>query len=290
MSPSSSTVIQRRRLRGELRQARQEAGLTQEHVAEQMDWSLSKIIRIETGSVGISTNDLTALLRLYSIQDSDRIRWLVDLAREARQQSRWSRYRDSVPPAFFRYLEYEAAAAVVREYESFLIPGLLQTEEYAATVISEYKGNYSPKTIRARVEIRMLRQQFIEQPNPRLHFILDEAVVQRLMADKKVRGEQLRKLVEMAARPHVTIEILPFSAGLHRSLGETFTILEFQDSADEDVLYFENARDELLTHDEAEEVSLYREIFENLRSISLGPKKSLAYLKEVITEETPSSE
>jgi Domain of unknown function (DUF5753) len=135
----------------------------------------------------------------------------------------------------------------------------------------------------------MLRQQFIQQPNPRLHFILDEAVVQRLMADKEVRGEQLRKLVEMAARPHVTIEILPFSVGLHRSLGETFTILEFQDSADEDVLYFENARDELLTHDEAEEVSLYRQIFENLRSISLGPKKSLAYLKEVATEATPSS-
>jgi transcriptional regulator with XRE-family HTH domain len=286
VSPSSSTFVQRRRLRGELRKARQDAGLTQEHVAEQMDWSLSKIIRIETGSVGISTNDLTALLRLYNVQGTDRVRRLVELARAARQQSRWSKYRDSVPPAFFQFLEYEAAASVERGYESFLIPGLLQTEQYAATVISEYKGNYTPKTIRARVEIRMARQQFIEQPNsPRLHFILDEAVVQRLMGDKEARGEQLRKLVEMAARPHVTIEILPFSAGLHRSLGETFTILEFQDSADDDVLYFENGRDALFSHAEADEISLYREIFENLRSSSLGPRKSLAYLTEVATEE-----
>jgi hypothetical protein len=238
--------------------------------------------------VGVSTNDLNALLRLYEIGDVDYVRRLIDLAKATRQQSPWSKYRDSIPPAFFQFLEYEAAAFVVREYESFLIPGLLQTEQYAATVISEYKGNYSPRTIEARVEIRMARQQLLEQPNPPyLHFILDEGVVQRLMGDRDVRAEQLQKLVDMAHRPRVTIEIVPFSAGLHRSLGETFSILEFQDTADDDVLYFENARDALLTHNEADEISLYREIFENLRSISLGPSKSLAYLIRVAAEETP---
>jgi transcriptional regulator with XRE-family HTH domain len=288
MDPTPSTRVERRRLRGELRKARQEAGLTQEQVAQHMDWSLSKIIRIETGSVGVSTNDLNALLRLYEIGDVDYVRRLIDLAKATRQQSPWSKYRDSIPPAFFQFLEYEAAAFVVREYESFLIPGLLQTEQYAATVISKYKGNYSPRTIEARVEIRMARQQLLEQPNPPyLHFILDEGVVQRLMGDRDVRAEQLQKLVDMAHRPRVTIEIVPFSAGLHRSLGETFSILEFQDTADDDVLYFENARDALLTHNEADEISLYREIFENLRSISLGPSKSLAYLIRVAAEETP---
>src|SRR5215471_3545626 len=101
MTDGSSPLVERRRLRDELRQARQDAGLTQEAVAEEMDWSMSKIIRIETGAVGISTNDLTALLRLYKVDGAERTDELVALARAARQQSWWSKYRSSVSPTHF---------------------------------------------------------------------------------------------------------------------------------------------------------------------------------------------
>jgi transcriptional regulator with XRE-family HTH domain len=282
VSRSPSPVVDRRRLRSDLRRARQDADLTQEQVAAEMDWSLSKVIRIENGSVGISTNDLLALARLYGISDDAEVRRLVDLARSARQPSWWSKYRGSVPPAFYSYLEYEAAASSIRIYESFLVPGLLQTRDYAKRVISVYKGNFSTRTIQTRLEIRMARQQFLEQENPpRLHFILDEAAIRHLMGDEGVREKQIEKLIEMAERPTVTIEIVPFSAGLHRGLGETFTLLEFRDTSDDDVLYFENARDALFSHDDSEEVVLYREMFEDLRKISLGVAGSKDYLTRI---------
>jgi transcriptional regulator with XRE-family HTH domain len=280
-----STVVERRRLRTDLRRARQEADLTQDQVAAEMDWSLSKIIRIENGSVSISTNDLRALLRLYGVSDEPEVRRLLGLARNARKPSWWSKYRNNVPPAFFAYLEYEAAASAIRHYESFLVPGLLQTREYAQTVISEYKGTYSAKTIQTRVDIRMTRQELLDQGSPpRLHFILDEAVIRRLMGDDRVKAEQISKLVEMAGRPTVTIEVIAFSAGLYRGLGETFTLLEFRDTEDDDVLYFENARDYLSSRDNTEEVKPYREMFEDLRKRSMGVKRSLAFLKQVQAE------
>ena len=126
MNPSSSPLVQRRRLRAELRQARQNADLTQDAVAEKMDWSLSKVIRIETGAVGISTNDLQALLRIYGIKDAGKVRELVALGREARRQTWWTN-RQSMPAAYFQYIEYETAASVIRSYETMIVPGLLQT-------------------------------------------------------------------------------------------------------------------------------------------------------------------
>lgn len=282
MSTSPSPLVQRRRLRTELRQARLDAGLTQESVAEEMDWSLSKIIRIETGAVGVSTNDLTALLRLYDIDDSQRIKDLVALGKVARQQSWYSKYRGLVPQTYFQYIEYETSASVIRSYETMLVPGLLQTEEYASAVMHLHRIHPKREEVRSRVEIRMKRQQLLlgRASPPPLFFILDEAVIQRLIGDKATRHDQISRLISIANRPDVTIEIIPFSVGLHRGMGDNFTILEFSDPSDDDVLYFESVRDSIFQED-AEEISIYRELFEELRKISLGKKKSLDYLVEI---------
>jgi transcriptional regulator with XRE-family HTH domain len=282
VGPNPNSVVERRRLRAELRRAREDVELTQEQVAAEMDWSLSKIIRIEAGSVGVSTNDLTALLRLYRVSSPDQVRQLIDSAKIARQPSWWSKFRDAVPPTFFHFLEYEAVATVIRQYEALSVPGLLQTEAYARTVISQYKGNLPAKLAKDRLEVRMTRQQLLEQPSPPiLHFIIDEAAIQRLAGDESVRDEQLAKLIAVAKRSTVTIEILPFTAGLHRGMGENFAILEFKDAADDDVLYFEGARDELFSHSQADEISLYREMFEQLRAISLSKRATLDYLRKM---------
>lgn len=283
MTVSSSPLVQRRRLRAELRQARQDAGLTQETVSEQMDWSLSKIIRIETGSVGISTNDLNALLRLYKIKDPQRIRELVSLGKASRKQTWWSRYRTVLPPTYFQYIEYETSATIIRSYESLVIPGLLQTEEYATAIGRLYRVDRPEKIMKTFVEVRMRRQELLlgQSNPPLLFFILDESVIRRLIGDESVRQGQLEKLISMANRPEVTIEVIPFSSGLHRGMAENFNILEFGESADNDVLYFESARDALFSHDATEEITSYRELFEDLRRASLGPKGTIGYLSEV---------
>src|SRR5215467_12500520 len=131
MGDGPRQVVKRRRLRAELRSARLQAGLTQDQVAEAMEWSPSKIIRIEAGSVGISTNDMKALLRLYRIEDSARTEKLLALARIARERS--ANYRDA-PPRLLQFIEYEAAASIIRGFQQLAVPGILQTEEYARTV------------------------------------------------------------------------------------------------------------------------------------------------------------
>jgi transcriptional regulator with XRE-family HTH domain len=283
MNTSSSPLVQRRRLRAELKRARLEAGFTQESVAEEMDWSLSKIIRIETGAVGVSRNDLIALLRLYKVNDPERIEHLTVLGKIARQQSWYSTYRELVPPIYFQYIEYETSASVIRAYESLIIPGLLQTEQYAARVMSLYRIHLEPDLVRARAEIRMKRQKFLmerEDP-PELFFVLDEAVISRLIGDEETRRGQLDRLISTARQPRVTIEIIPASVGLHSGMGENFTLLEFSDPNDDEVLYFESAREAIFSEGDAEEISIYRELFQHVRNMSLGPGATLEYLLRV---------
>jgi transcriptional regulator with XRE-family HTH domain len=283
-----SPVVQRRRLRTELRKARQDAGLTQEQVAAAMDWSLSKVIRIEAGSVGISTNDLKALLLHYQLDDPDRTRELVALARAARERSWWSVYRDSAPPGLLQLIGYEAASFIIRNFETLLVPGLLQTEDYARAVIRPFEEGATAERVNTLVEIRMRRQEQLDRDDPPLlFFILDEAVVRRLIGGKDVMRRQIRHLIEMADRPNVTIEIVPFRAGPHPGLKGPFVIVEFPDPGDDDVLYLE-ARGDMIRAGISEEgeVSAYREVFEQLRELSLGPDGSVAYLGRLADELT----
>ena len=285
MTDSSSPLLERRRLRDELRQARQDAGLRQEVVAEKMDWSMSKIIRIETGAVGISTNDLTALLRLYKVKDPQRVKDLVERAKATRKQTWWSKYRTILSPAYFQYIEYETSASIIRSFENITVPGLLQTEEYANSITRHYRLNVTAKNVQTLVEVRMRRQKLLlgRANPPLLFFALDEAVIRRLSGDESLRKAQLEKLISMASRPEVTIEIIPFAVGLYQGMYDTFNILEFPGPA-EDIIHFESARGSIFSHDSAEEVAVYRELFEAVRKISLGPKGTLDYLMKAADE------
>ena len=282
MTASASPLVERRRLRAELKQARLDAGLTQEAVAEQMDWSLSKLIRIETGAVGISTNDLIALLRLYNVKDARRVRALVAQAKEARKQTWWSKYRSVLEPTYFQYIEFETSASIIRSYQTLVIPGLLQTEGYATAVTQRNRFDPDPKTVKTLVEVRMRRQELLlgRSNPPLLFFVFDESIIHRLAGDEELRQAQVEKLIQMADRPEITVEVVPFSTGIHRGIIEDFNILEF-DGNDSDVLHFEGARMASFTRDEADEIALYRELFEEMRHLSLGPKGTRDYLVKV---------
>ena len=281
-----SPVVQRRRLRTELRKARQDAGQTQEQVADAMDWSLSKMIRIEAGTVGISTTDLKALLDHYELDDPDLRSQLVVLARAARERSWWSVYRDVAPPGLLQLIGYEAASYIIRNFETLLIPGLLQTEDYARAVIPSLEGGTTAERLDTLVELRMRRQEQVDRDDPPLmFFILDEAAVRRLVGSRDIMRRQIHYLSEMAAKPNVTIEIVPFTTGTHPGLRGPFVIIEFPEPGDEDVLFLE-ARGDLIRGGISEEgeVSAHREVFEELRRLSLGPDGSITYLRKLADE------
>jgi transcriptional regulator with XRE-family HTH domain len=284
-SETTSPVVQRRRLRADLRRARLEAGLTQEQVASAMDWSLSKLIRIENGTVNISTNDLKAILAHYGITDEERTAEFLALSRGARERSWWSSYRDVASSRLLQLIEYEAASIITRNFQPLLLPGLLQTEEYARNVYQRLNPQESEERIESLVEVRMRRQELLGRPDaPLLFFIIDQAVVQREVGGKAAMRRQLNQMVELAAMANVTIEVVPFGAGAHPGLLGPFQIYEFPDTADDDVLWLEGPTGDLSSRDNPEEILSFREKFEQLRKISLGPEASVNFLRERVKE------
>jgi hypothetical protein len=226
------------------------------------------------------------LLHKYQIEDADRTRDLVALARAARERSWWSGYRDIISSQFFQFLEYEAAASIIRNFEPLLVPGLLQTEDYAAAATRRLGDRWGDQEEHADslLELRMRRQDLLDRPDPPLlFFILDEAVARRVVGGRAVMHRQIRQLMDMADRPNVTIEIISFGAGIHPGLAGPFVIQEFPDAADDDVLYLEG-QGGVVRQDSVDEISSYRETFEQLRAMSLGPEGSVTYLRELAEE------
>jgi transcriptional regulator with XRE-family HTH domain len=284
VSDNPSPAVQRRRLRAELRRARLEAGLTQEQVAKAMDWSLSKLIRIENGATaGISTNDLKAILLHYGITDEAHTAEFLALARASRERSWWSAYREIAPARLIQLIEYEEAANISRNFQSLVVPGMLQTAEYARASIVQLAPGMPPTQVHPRVEIRMKRQELLTRPEvPLMFFIMDEAVVRRLVGGKDVMRQQLQRMIDVAEMSQVTIEVIPFSAGVLPGMQAPFVIYEFPDVADDDVLYQENPSGDLLSRDDPEETLSFRESFERLREASLGPDGTVEFLRELI--------
>lgn len=286
-SDDISPVIPRRRLRIELKKTRVEAGLTQSDVAAAMDWSLSKVIRIEAGMVSISTNDLKALLRYYKIFDPVKTDELVVLGKAARARGWWSEYRQVASPGLLELIGYESAASVRRNFEPMLIPGLLQTREFARAVITSLDPRVAPKRLDTLVEIRIRRQKLVDRANaPQLFFILDEGAIRRMTGGPEVMRHQLRHLMEVAEKPNVTIEVVPFSAGIHQGMGRSFVVLQFPDAADDDVLYVEDAEGGLVIRENQKEIQTYRENFERSRNVALKPKESLNLIGRLVDKIT----
>jgi hypothetical protein len=252
-----------------------------------MEWSLSKMIRIENASTGISTNDLKALLPLYDITDDQRTDQLVTLARAARARSWWSGYRDVAPPALLQLIEYESAAAAIWQFEEVVIPGILQTEEYARAVLENfYDENRASERVNALVELRTRREELLDRENaPNFSFMLDESVVRRLIGGVSVMRRQLRRLIEASELGNVTIEVVPFSAGLHPGMSGPFEIVEFADDPDQKVIFLESPRGDIVS-DDPEETARYLEAFRQIKKSSLGPQESIAFLRTVADEMT----
>ncbi|MFD0747214.1 helix-turn-helix domain-containing protein [Phytohabitans flavus] len=277
--------ICRLRLRRALREARIVKGFSQKDVAEAQDWSVSKLLRIEGGAVGVSTTDLRALLDMYQLRDPELVGQLTLWAQAARR-SPLSVYRDVLSAEFLTYLNYEGSAAVVRQWEPLLVPGLLQTESYARAIIHAFAPEgRSERIIERQIEARMSRQEVLRQPGaPEMFFILDESVLRRRVGGGVTMIQQLEHLREQAERPHISIQILPFAMGAHRNMRTPFVILEFKEANVEDLLFLENPRGDLLDRDDGEELAVYLASFWDLESRALAAAEMVATIDAVIRD------
>jgi transcriptional regulator with XRE-family HTH domain len=267
--------MRRRRLGSELRTLREKAGLTLEVAAERLRFSPSKISRVETGLIGATAKDLNDLLTLYgaapeSVDDVTR------LARAARQKDWWHLYGAALTSSF---VEFEAAATRIRSYEAQCVPGLLQTEAYARHVIRTARPDITAEQLDKRIEVRAHRQSRLEAPDPVDYWvIIDEGIFGRPVHDAGIMREQLDRLIAFADRPHVTLQVLPLSVGVHAAMDGTFAILEYDDPHSPDVVFAENAAGGLFLEAPADH-ERYTTIFRRLRAVALSPETSLADLR-----------
>jgi transcriptional regulator with XRE-family HTH domain len=262
---------------------RRKAQNTQKEIAEAMDWSLSKVIRIESGEVGIAPSDLRALLAFYEVTEQSRVDSLVALARASRTYS-WTDYRDLFTAADLAFFSFEAAASVMRSFQIFVVPGLLQIEEYARAIITEELG-YTGDEADRRWEARQRRQEIHDRDAPpEMFVILDESVVRRHLGGPRVMRRQLEHLKAWGESDHVTVQVLPFTAGAHPSLRDPFTLLEFADAKDDDLLYQESTAGAVTSRDEIDVTARYLERFYTLEATALSESDTLVLLDELIEE------
>ncbi|MBU2670005.1 helix-turn-helix domain-containing protein [Actinoplanes bogorensis] len=280
MNQHRSPTIRRRRLGVELRRHREAARVTIDMVAERLGCSTSKVSRIETGHTSASPGDVSAMLDIYRVTDGIK-QELVQIAREARQKGWWHPFSTVLSGA---YVGLEAAARSLRTYESQVVPGLLQSEEYAIAMIRAARQGDRDLEIEQRVRVRMERQSLLIQDDPiDLWVVLDEAVVSRPVGGDEVMRDQLARLITAARLPNVTLQILPFAAGAHAGMDGTFSILEFEEEGDADVVFTENATGGLFL-EKAEELSKYISIFETIRSTALLPEESIGMIEMLVEE------
>lgn len=288
MAQLESPVIQQRRLRAELRRAREQAGQTQKEVADALDWSPSKLIRIEAGANIISTTDLMALLQHYNVTDRKRVNELVNVARASRKQAWWDEYRQVYPQQFLTFLGYEASAMRLRQYQSLLIPGILQIREYSQAVMQAYGDDRG--TVSRGVEVRAKRQAILDaQPGPELFFVLDEAVIHRWVGGAEVMRRQLLRLEELDKRPNISIQVLPFTAGAHPGMRGAFTIFEFPFEAEDYAVLLEHAHRDVLIQNDPEQSSTYVETFFELEALAT-PKGEMHKIIRQVLDQLPGGD
>lgn len=267
-------TVRLRRLAAELRRLRQEAGLAQVEVTEKTDLNLATLYRIETAKTKPQLRTLNALLDLYGVTGNRRAD-LVLLQKEARQRGWLNSFDADLPDQYNALISLEAEAEQAINYESLFIPGLLQTEDYIRAMIRGVRPTATDDEIENRVTARVQRQALLEGDTPlRLWAILDQAALCRTVGNDAIMHAQLTHLIQQAHRPHITIQVIPFSAGAHPGMPGSFIVLKFN-ADDPDVIYIDSMAGDLFLEKETD-IRRYNQICEHLRAIALSPADTTA--------------
>lgn len=233
-------TVPRMVLGAQLRRLREARGITGGEAGEVIRASHSKISRLEMGRTGFKRRDVSDLLTLYGVSDEAVRATLLALAEQSNTPGWWHVYHDVVPSWLNVYLGLEQAASVIRGYTLQFVPGLLQTADYARAVIRLAGEAISGEQLERRIELRMRRQEILYRPDPpHLWAVIDETALRRAMGGPAIMRNQLRRLIDVCALPHVTLQIMPFSAGGHAAIGGPVSVLRPPGNELPDVVYLE---------------------------------------------------
>lgn len=282
MPERRSPTLRRRRLSAELRKLRESAGMTLEQVAERLEFSTAKLRFIESAQwIRPNIGDVRALLDVYGISDGRQREELLTLAREGRQRGWWQPYSRMLSDTYTTYIGLEAEASNLLTYQPLVVPGLLQTEQYARALMERGPDQIDEASIGQRVTVRMERQRILTGPDPlAVWAVIDEAAIRRPIGGSEVIRDQLGRLAEAARMPSVTLQMIPFSIGAHPGSGRgPFTILQFPDEADRDAAYVDNFAGELYI-EEAAEVQRFQVAFRHLVGAALSPADTMTFIAE----------
>mgnify|MGYP001952579856 CR=1 FL=1 len=264
----------------QLQALRVRAGLSFERAGAAIGVSHSTVRRLEAAKVArLRLADVEKLLRTYGVTDPDEIEAFLRSVREANKRSWWHGFRDVVPDWLASYLSLEQAALQIRGYEAQAVHGLLQTEEYARALFQASAPQATAQETERRVELQMRRQELLRRPEPpRLWVVLDETVLRWPVGGAAVMRAQIDHLIGMLARPHVTVQIMPFGHGPHPALrAGSFHVLRFQAPELPDVVYLDGLR-EMTYLDKTEDVLAYRESLDRLGAQAAPPARTEALL------------
>jgi transcriptional regulator with XRE-family HTH domain len=279
-------AVRRRKLGAELRALRAGAGLTSGDAARLVGWHQSKVSRIETGASSVKPADVRSLLDVYGVPDGQLRDLLMALAasEDNGRHHWWNAYRGVLPSTYRDFISLESQACGMRTLETLVVPGLLQTPEYARAVTRAAVGagvdepDEPDERLDALVEVRLARQDILRSHPPlRLTAVLDEAVLRREVGGPDVMARQLERLTEAALLPHVRLQVLPFTAGAHIGITGPFVIFSFPSTSDLDVVVLDHLTSSLYL-ERKEDLQAYLEAFNTLQIHALSPEDSLDYI------------
>jgi transcriptional regulator with XRE-family HTH domain len=273
-------IVLRILLGTQLRRLREAKGITAQQAANAIRGSESKISRIELGRNAVREVDIGDLLTLYGVTGSAEREQLLSLAGQANQPGWWHRYQDILPTWFQAYIGLEESAESIRSYEAQFIPGLLQTEDYASTVLA--LGDFSPEEAERLVYLRKERQRRFDAGGVRLWAIIDEVALRRLVGSVSLMRAQLQHLSDLCERPGFTLQITPFPAGSYTAPG-SFSILHFAAADLPDVVYLEQLTSAMYL-DKRSDVDRYTETLDKLSAKSATPGESRKILRAWVEE------
>ncbi len=290
MPEQGSPTVRGRRLAAELRRLRERTGLTGDEVASELGWSGSKVSRIELHRIGIKQADLRKLLDLYGVQEPHRSE-LQALARESRQKGRLEKVTADFPPEYTEHLHAEADARSLWFWDPMIVPGLLQTEDYARDMMRGWQSMFSlpPSDLERRMQARLVRQQALARdPPPELSVVIDESVLHRRYGGNTVMREQLQRLIDLSELPNVALRVLPLD-GNHPIGTGAFYYMKFAQIHEVplgDIVTIEHMLKNYYV--EGDETHKFRLVFEELMSESLGLRESRDFIRMAIRELWPS--
>lgn len=289
MTMETGSTVPRRQVGRLMRQLREQAGISLMAAATELEFSRARMYRVENGEVSLRKHDVIAMCSIYSAsQEITEV--LIGLARESKAKGWWHAWGDAVPKWFEIYVGLEQAASRLRTFAPGIIPGLLQTREYAQCVHHAWLGD-NTDAVEAAVAVRLERQALLRRRRPKApayEVILDEGVLRRPIADTLGMQKQLAHLVNASQRPNISVRVVPFAAGPHRASSiPPFTVLDFPAvgtaSPEPSTVYCENLTGALYL-DKLSEVETYDALWADLDRVALDRAASDDLIAAIIKE------